>query len=57
MSPAGPILHAGAASRWRASLEPAMKHLRRIRRIDPDRAVGVVLVVILPWLPVLSWSS
>jgi len=34
-----------------------VKHLRQLRRIDPDKAVGVVLALILPWLPLLSWSS
>lgn len=34
-----------------------MKHLRPLRRIDPDKAVGVALALILPWLPVLTIVS
>jgi len=34
-----------------------MKHLRSLSRIDPDRAVGIALALILPWLPVLTLVS
>ncbi len=34
-----------------------MKPLRQFRRIDPDKAVGIALALILPWLPLLSLTS
>ena len=34
-----------------------MKHLRSLPRIDPDKAVGIALALILPWLPVLTLVS
>lgn len=34
-----------------------MKRPSPLRRIDPDRAVGIALALILPWLPVLTLVS
>ncbi len=31
--------------------------MKRLDRIDPDRAVGIVLALILPWLPLLAWLA
>lgn len=28
-----------------------------IHRIDPDKTVGLVLALIVPWLPLLAWLS
>jgi len=31
--------------------------MKFLHRIDPDKAVGIVLALIIPWLPLLSWLS
>jgi hypothetical protein len=31
--------------------------MKFLHRIDPDKAVGVVLAFIVPWLPLLSWLA
>src|SRR5690606_4826717 len=57
LSPAFPILSARRRSPAARDQEPFMKPLRQFRRIDPDKAVGIALALILPWLPLLSLTS